>query len=502
MEFDLDYNKIFCCGNPEDKKAVVPVDCSIILPDYFPDVMKILRYTAKTVKSPVISEAGGETVSGSVSIEVSYVSEEGELCSCSQLQPFSHVFEKTANIAAAEADVTIGEIGCKAVNKRRIDLHGSIDIVLRTVCGEEKSFVSSAKGAETVCNNKDIETISFIGEFYKGFTVEEKDELGYGKPPFGKILRSYAFAHVSECHVIQDKVVTKGEVKVTAVWVPEENENGEKGPFVSVFTYPVSRMVDANGILQSDICDARYEAEFPEISPCDDGQNINIKIKIGIFARVYRKSQINYIEDMFSTKYEMKTEKAKLFAVTEAVPLFIEEPGFEKFDLPESAETVTDLWLEAGCPKIDSEGKIRLPAKLCMFAKDEDENPVYFEKNIEKEFLSKTSTENIVFYNICSGVKNEEFSISGEGKAEISATLLLDGTIYKVSDREAVAACSVDLEKKIEHGSLALTFCYAEKGEKIWDIAKKYSVSLEQLMKENELSEDVLFEKTMLTITR
>ena len=300
------------------------MDCSIILPDYFPDVMKILRYTAKTVKSPVISEAGGETVSGSVNIEVSYVSEEGELCSCSQLQPFSHVFEKTANIAAAEADVTIGEIGCKAVNKRRIDLHGSIDIVLRTVCGEEKSFVSSAKGAETVCNNKNIETISFIGEFYKGFTVEEKDELGYGKPPFGKILRSYAFAHVSECHVIQDKVVTKGEVKVTAVWVPEENENGEKGPFVSVFTYPVSRMVDANGILQSDICDARYEAEFPEISPCDDGQNINIKIKIGIFARVYRKSQINYIEDMFSTK----STAFWVFAKTQLTPRLREIAGF------------------------------------------------------------------------------------------------------------------------------------------------------------------------------
>ena len=52
MELDTDFCKVFCCEIPEVKKAVIPVECSMILPDYFPDVMKILRYTAKTVKSP------------------------------------------------------------------------------------------------------------------------------------------------------------------------------------------------------------------------------------------------------------------------------------------------------------------------------------------------------------------------------------------------------------------------------------------------------------------
>ena len=88
MELDTNFRKVFCFGKSEEKKAVIPVDCSIILPDYFPDVMKILRYKAKTVKNPVVSEGGTETVSGNVNIEVSYISEEGELCSCSQLQPF------------------------------------------------------------------------------------------------------------------------------------------------------------------------------------------------------------------------------------------------------------------------------------------------------------------------------------------------------------------------------------------------------------------------------
>ena len=173
MELEKNFCKIFCCTVPEVKKAVIPVECSIILPDYFPDVMKILRYTAKTVKSPVLSENGAETVSGNVNIEVSYVSEEGELCSCSQLQPFGHSFDCGGNVTAAEAEISVSEIGCRAVNKRRIDLHGSIEISLRTVCGEEKNVLSSASGAGTVCKTKKMETVLMVGEFYKNFTLEE-----------------------------------------------------------------------------------------------------------------------------------------------------------------------------------------------------------------------------------------------------------------------------------------------------------------------------------------
>lgn len=501
MDFDLSTTKVFCFGSSEEKKAVVPVECSIILPDYFPDVMKILRYTAKTVKSPVISEGNVETVSGNVNIEVNYVSEEGELCSCSQLQPFGKSFENGGNVAAAEADITVKEIGCRAVNKRRIDLHVNLEIVLRTLCGEEKTFVSSVSKAGCVFKGEKTETAVPIGEFYKSFTIEEKGELGYEKPPFGKVLRSSAFAQVNECHVIQDKIVTKGEARVELLWQPEaEEENEEKTPLLSVFNFPVSRMLEAEGILLTDICDARYEADFPEISLSEDGKNVNIKIKIGIFARAYRKSSSEYISDMFSSEYETKTEKAKFSVIKEAVPVSITEKIYEKFELPETVAKVTDIWTELSNPKIDSEGKIIFDAKLCMFATDGEETPVYFEKNIEKKINSPAEGKEIAFYNLCAGTKSSEFSVNNEGKAEISASVLIDGTVYVSMSTEGITACSVDLERKIIKNPAAIILCYAEKGEGIWDIAKKYRAPMERIMEENGIFEEVLSQKRMLVI--
>ncbi len=501
MELDTNFGKAFCYEISEVKKAVVPVDCTMILPDYFPDVMKILRYTAKTVKSPVIFEGGVETVSGNVNIEVNYVSEDGELCYCSQLQPFSHSFDCTADSAAAEAEIVLGEIGCRAVNKRRIDLHGSIEISLHTVNCEEKKLVSFSEGAGMVCKRENLETVLMVGEFYKSFTLEEKGELGYGKPPFGKVLRYSACAEVSECHVIQDKIVTKGEVRVEVLWSPENvSENSESGPFLSKFSYPVSRMVDAKGILLTDICDVCYDTDFPEISPTDDGQDIIIKIKVGIFARVYRKENLEFVSDMFSTECETNIQKGKITVINEAVPIFINDAFFEKLDLPETAESITDIWLETDTPKVSSDEKSVLPIRICLFAKDSDGMPIYFERTTERE-NTLPANGNIIFCNLSARIKNTEFSITNDGKAEISASVLIDGTAYTALSTEAVEECSADIEKKIEHNDAAFLLCFANEGEKIWDIAKRYNASMENIMNENKISKETLSEKTMLIIT-
>ena len=503
MDFDVAVRRAFCCGNSDEKKAVLPIECSIILPDYFPNVMKILRYTAKTVKSPVFSENGGETVSGNVNIEVNYVSEDGELCSCSQLQSFSHNFECSGKVAAAEAEISVGELGCRAVNQRRIDLHGSLELCLRTFCFDEKEFVSSAKGAGTVTKGEEEESVVITGEYFKEFTLDETGEIGYGKQNFGKVIRSSAFAEVTECHVIQDKIVTKGDVRVNVLWQPEKDgEENEEDVCYSEFTFPVSRMVDADGILMTDICDARYEAGFPEITSESDGRAFGIKLKIGIFARAYRKENILCISDMFSSEYEMKTEREKLTVLREAVPVSFTENIIEKPELPESVESVTDIWTEVFAPKITPEGKIAFTAKICMFAKDGEENPLYFEKTVEKELDSPAKGRDVAFWNLSSGVRSGEFSFGKGGKAEVSSSVLIDGTIYTAMSTEMVTSCSIDESRKVEHDTAAMILCYAEKGEPVWDIAKRYRAPVEEILSENGISGDALSEKMMLVIPR
>lgn len=501
MELNLTENKIICCNTPEEKKAVLPMECSIILPDYYPDVMKILRYNAKIVTMPVIPDETGEVASGNVNIEVIYVSEEGELCSCGQLQPFTHNFKREGGkVSAAELNAVCGELSCRAINKRRIDLHGSIELALNVLEAEERTFIENAEGSGSVCKNEKAEVIAITGEYYKTFNIEEKGELGYGRPKFGRAVRTFARAEITECHVMQDKIVTKGEVRVKMLWVPE-NENEDKDYCISSFSFPISRMIDAPGVLAEDICDARYLADFPEISPSDEEDKIIVKTKVGIFARVYRKSEAEFVTDMFSSDYDCSVEKDDMNLIGEVFPITVTENIFEKMELPENFEKMIDVWAEIPkAPTLADEGKISFFVKLCVLAENSDGETEYYEKSLEKEIFSPAGDKKTAFFSLCSDVVSEDCNMTRNGTAEISINVLIDGTIYTSVKKRALAECSLNCEKPNERSKAALVLYYAEKGEHVWDIAKNYKVYPKKIIDENKITDGVISEKTMLVI--
>ena len=503
MELDITKCSVVCCGTPEEKKAVLPVECSMILPDYYPDVMKILRYSARALPAPVLSDESGETVSGNVSIEVNYVSEEGEFCFCGQIQPFSHTFVGEGGVAAAEAEAVTGEVSCRAVNKRRIDVHTSLELTLRTVTAQPRDFISMAEGAGAVCKSCSENVTVIAGEDDKSFTLEEEQETGYGKPPIGRIIRSSASAKAEECHVIQDKVAVKGSVKVKMLWTPErEDLSAPEEYLTSCFDFPVSRIIDAPGISGDDTCDVRLCADFPEITPNEDGSTVKIKVRVGAFARVYRQSAAQLVTDMFSEKYESNAESAPAEVISGTFPAEFSENIRERIEFTDSGTEIIDCWTETlPGPRLDSEGKICFGVKICVFAKNAEGGISYYEKAVEREAPSPAGKCRKAFYNLSASVISEDYT-NGHGGTEISAEIFIEGTVYVISEVNALVSFDAFEDRPRRKDPAAVILYYAEKGENIWDIAKRYGTGCTKIAEENELSGETLAERMMLIIPK
>lgn len=501
MEFDTTESKIFCCKTSDAKTAILPVETSMILPDYYPDVMKILRYKANIVSFPTVPEDGGETVSGNVRIEVNYLSENGELCCCTQLQPYRHTFPVEGQIVAQEGDAVVTEVACRAVSKRRIDVHGVLNLELKTLSAEEKTFLAGVEGNGFVSKGENVGYTLVCGEYYKTFTMEEEGEAGYGKPAFGNILRTEAHAELNECHVIQDKIVTKGEVLVRALWTAETEEE-DKAFYTSDFRFPVSRMLEADGVGTGDICDARFVTDFPEIEPSEDGSTLKIKVKIGIFARVYRKNDLDYLTDAFSTAYESKTERGEFSVISGAIPVEMRENIYDQIENTDGEEVV-DFWVETDQkPTIGPERKICYSVRLCLFLKNENGEISYREKVMDRTLDLSVTEQEIGFYNLSAVILSEEFRQTRGGNTELSAEILVDGTVYTENHFNALLSCCADGDKQLERSSVALVFYYAEAGENIWEIAKAHRTSYDRILMENDLAYDILSEPKMLVIPK
>ena len=78
-----------------------------------------------------------------------------------------------------------------------------------------------------------------------------------------------------------------------------------------------------------------------------------------------------------------------------------------------------------------------------------------------------------------------------------------DYAFVKYDATGVISEVAIDIDHPLEEKLKApLIVYYGEKGERLWDIARKYATSVERIKLVNELHRDVLEDKKLLLISR
>ena len=204
---------------------------------------------------------------------------------------------------------------------------------------------------------------------------------------------------------------------------------------------------------------------------------------------------------MFCEKYESDADCAAAEIIGGAFPVEFSDGLRERIDLPEGGEII-DCWTEpVPIPKLSAEGKICFGAKICVFVKNADGDIAYYEKSVEREAAPPAADCGGAFYNLTAETVSEDYT-SGRGYAEISAEIFIEGTIYVIKGINAVDSFEAFEDKPRKKDPAAVILYYAEPGEQLWDIAKRYGVDCAKIAAENELATETLAERTMLVIPK
>ena len=93
------------------------------------------------------------------------------------------------------------------------------------------------------------------------------------------------------------------------------------------------------------------------------------------------------------------------------------------------------------------------------------------------------------------------YTLTSDNTVEITAEIKICGYLYEAYTKLLITDISVNSSSKKEQScSCALKLYYADKGEEIWDIAKKYSAPLSAVVEENGLDCEKLPQCKMLLI--
>lgn len=483
------------------------IDVDFTLPDYCPDISKIFKCQA----IPRISSKGinGKTVTidGCIAITLLYCDKDGNFCSYDYQYPFSKNLEMHEECMNANlcAKIRLEYINCRAVTGRKVDIHGAAGISVKVFKRKTTDIISDYDDCNVELRRGTAPATVPMGYAEKYLMVEEEIRLSDTKPSIRNILRSDAISCVKETKIINGKTVVKGEITVSILYCPEKAGS----PQCIKSTIPFSQIIDIEGI--TDICDCETKSEiaFCEVKPrmSQNGENRSIAFtaKVLLTCEAYCGNDIAVILDAFSRKYEAQIERNKI--CFEKITHNISETFSCKknIKLDENISSVIDLWASVGSvtTKFQKENLIICGTLIAgMIICNEEGNAIYFEKPIDFEYKYPLNC------NLCSPhsepqieIKSCGYTISAADNIEIRIDLSINAAVYEKNDMSLICEMSVDETKVLQKNKKgAMTIYFPNNKECVWDIARIYNASVEEIMRINELESEELTAGKMILV--
>lgn len=485
-----------------------PVDLDINLPDYCPDIQRILKcqiYPKITSRSITGDRL---MLDGSYTVKIFYLDPDGtSVRNCESGDSYSAeiALKQPADNAQILASPRVEYINCRATSPRRLDVHGSFSLCAKVISAGQDEIVSNIAG-DDVEQQKDTVTVNQLAGFaQQQFSIDEVLELGQGKPPADNIVRSDAFAVLQDFKITAGKLMVKGEVNVKFLYTATGENNTMETMEYSV---PFSQMLDCDGVTDDCMCSVKLSVSTVDTEIKNDYSGdktyFDTQVKIYATAQAYRKADITVVNDAYSRKYDLNVgakQKTMDNLAEIAGDTYVHKSEITIDD--NTVGKVIDVWSEMASAAADVEdGKVMFKGKysLCILAQNENNSPFYFERLIDFEYAIPCTAAGDLKCEADVKVGGISYRITGGG-IETKVELHLSVEISKRFNFKAISDVTADETKPVPRDTAAsLCLYFADAGESLWNIARDYRTSIDAVRSENGLSGDLVENRGMLLI--
>ncbi len=485
--------------------AEVPIDVNFTLPDYAAEIVKIF----KCIVTPRISSkniSGGKLdVEGCFWINVIYSNGEGRLCAYEYQSPFSRSFELPSGNDGlyVTAKIKTEYINCRPITERRIDIHGAASII---VCGYERKMcelVSDYDDNDIELKRAIVPATTPMGTGEKALLLEEEIEIGQAQPAICSMLRYETSALIRECKLLNEKAIIKGELTVTVLYC------SDAGKIQSVrATLPFSQLIEMAGAGESCECNATVSLTSIEIKPrtniSGEARSLSMSAKLNIAATAFCECEIEAVLDAYSRKNQLETEKTDIHfkKISNCISDTVKAKDELSFgDITLSG--VSDIWGDIAASSVkftDDEMQLEGKVNVCAVVTDENGKPQFYERALDFTYAYPLGEIKGGECDPDLEIKNLSYTLLGNNRIEVRIEIGLYACVYSGENIKAITSVSKGspYQSEVDKGALAVYFAAA--GEHIWDIARRYRSSVEEICEINDIAADVLTEEKMIIV--
>lgn len=508
MEFNQD-NRSFCTPvTVLDTVAEQLADVDLTLPDYCPDIEKILKCTlTPKIQSKTLS--GGQLqVDGCCVVTVLYVESINKtIRCCEQSVNFSQSFsvKETPDNPVIITKTKPEYINCRALSPRRLVMHGAFSLYARVYSVKCTDIYSPSDNAlETLKTNVRCANLkSFCQE---QFNVCEEISVS-DKPTIEAVLYSSVSVDITDIKAVTGKLMVNGEINLKMFYLSDV-ESGATGKID--YLLPFNQIIDCEGIDEETVNNVTCEIMSYDIRLKNDILSekpaVVLDVKLCVTEEGYIINDEVIISDAYSVSYASAPRFEQMTIQSDVAP--VSDTSMQKLSVKVDDGKLTkilDIYADVvSCECREVKNGIKAFGKLniCMLSLNQDSFPVFIERSFDYEHIITSAGDCNLLNNLNAAASSISYRLADDSTVEIRCELKMTACGFKQEAMKAVSDVEVFEDKPITPEKSALTLYFASSGESLWSIAKSHNTRLDMLKTENSLDDMVLCSNQMLLVPR
>ena len=504
----------------------ITLDDDFNVPDVKPDMIQIIREQAGIELKDVRALNGKVLVKGGLKFRLLYQSDEEEMPvnTIGGELPIEEMFnlDCIGNEDAVSADWRIDDFSAELINSRKLSVRA---IVTFHITSEEKGEMLlpigiSDTGHEDMGQSlSTVELLRTPEEFTslvlcKKDMMRVRDELRIpgSRPDVQELLFYEAQVHSFETKLLEEKVQLKGDVSVFILY----RGMGEPVPVCYETEFSFQETVDCPGCREGMQIWVDYQAGNLEcqVRPDEEEKDrvVVCELPLNLGISCYENQQAELLVDCYSVAEELVLERSDctMERMISAEQNMMRLSG--RIAIPEGMPGMSQLCRVTGTIRMDEESVTARGVHLggilevcILYQSMEKETALYMAKGVlpfEQELETEWVPENM-HYQLRASVDTVNGILLDKTEAEIKAVLRLNLITFEPQTRKLITGLKRSpYERGVLEQMPSVIGYMVKPGDRLWDIAKRFHTTKEQIQKMNGLETEEAVPGTMLMLVK
>ena len=491
MELKIFRDTMPQAGAPCTVKAELPLETEILVSDYLPSVCKLVKCFARPVVLQKQLQPGRLTLEGYLRCTVYYQGEEGAgLCQTEQKLPFTRQLELPEFPFTAWTAVVEGQteyLNSRVVNPRRMEVRGAVSLVV-SVYTQNKTEVITALAEGGIEQQLDtLQGVRSVAVLEKLVTAE--GALTFVKAP-AAVLDIAGTAAVREVKLLNGKAVIKGELQVQCAWRARQESELQS----QAVTLRFQQVLEVAGLTEDCRCLCVLEPVGFTLAQGEQETSGQLTANVMLHLRAWREYQLQYAADAFSTRFETEITPQELWPEQLVCLLDTTATLSGTGPLPDAGAMLRACFVSYGPAQLTQTGSgwaLTAKAVATAFAENSLGELESYEKTLDLAVpLPAEVPPDIRLTPECwLSTENVQCSCTG-GTLSVTITARAEGAILGSRPRQGIGSIALGDPLAPKDPEISLRIYYAQAGEELFPIARRFHVPPAQMLAANGLEAD------------